>query len=93
MTARTPRPAVRDGDCSIGVMAYNEQANIADALASMLGQQLNGRRIAELIVVASGCEDQTCAIVADIARRDDRVRLIEQERRQGKASAMLACSL
>ena len=88
MTARTPRPAVRDGDCSIGVMAYNEQANIADALVSMLGQQLNGRRIAELIVVASGCEDQTCAIVADIARRDERVRLIEQERRQGKASAI-----
>lgn len=80
-------PVVRD--CSVGVMAYNEEANIADALASILGQQLSGeRRIAELIVVASGCEDKTCAIVSDIAGRDARVRLIEQPERQGKASAI-----
>ncbi|MGH3184889.1 MAG: glycosyltransferase, partial [Streptosporangiaceae bacterium] len=75
-------------DCSVGVMAYNEQANIAAALESILRQQPAAGRIAELIVVASGCEDQTAAIVADSARRDRRVRLIEQERREGKASAI-----
>jgi poly-beta-1,6-N-acetyl-D-glucosamine synthase len=81
-------PAAGVLDCSVGVMAYNEQANIADALGSILGQKLTTGRIAELIVVASGCEDRTAAIVADIARRDPRVRLIEQERREGKASAI-----
>lgn len=75
-------------DCSVGVMAYNEQANIAAALHSILGQQLTTRRIAELIVVASGCEDRTADIVADIARHDSRVRLIQQEQREGKASAI-----
>lgn len=75
-------------ECSVGVMAYNEQANVADALRSILGQKLTASKIAELIVVASGCEDQTAAIVTDIARRDQRVRLIEQERREGKASAI-----
>jgi len=75
-------------DCSVGVMAYNEEANIADAITSILGQELSTRRIADLIVVASGCQDRTCDIVAGIARRDQRVRLIEQERREGKASAI-----
>ena len=75
-------------DCSVGVMAYNEQANIADAIGSILDQKLTSRRITELIVVASGCQDRTVAIVAGIARRDPRVRLIEQERREGKASAV-----
>jgi biofilm PGA synthesis N-glycosyltransferase PgaC len=74
--------------CSVGIMAYNEEANIGEAIATILGQRLSSTRIAELTVVASGCEDGTCAIVADIARRDPRVRLIEQERRDGKASAI-----
>lgn len=69
-------------------MAYNEEANIGDALASILGQRLTTGKIAELIVIASGCEDGTSSIVAAIARRDPRVRLIEQDRREGKASAV-----
>lgn len=81
-------PAGSKLTCSIGVMAYNEQANIAEALGSILGQKLTTGHITELIVVASGCEDRTCAIVADIARHDPRVHLIEQERREGKASAI-----
>jgi poly-beta-1,6-N-acetyl-D-glucosamine synthase len=89
MSADAPDSRASAGDCSVGVMAYNEEANIADALASILDQQFTGgRRLAELIVVASGCEDKTCAIVADIASHDSRVRLIEQEHRQGKASAI-----
>ena len=71
--------------CSIGVMAYNEQANIAAALDSILSQRLANGHITEVIVVASGCSDRTCVIVADIARHDPRVHLIEQQRREGKA--------
>ncbi len=77
-----------DLDCSVGVMAYNEQASVADSLHSILGQDLSRARIAELIVVASGCEDRTAEIVAGIARQDSRVCLVEQERREGKASAI-----
>lgn len=75
-------------DCSVGIMAYNEEANIADAIESILGQRLSSSRIAEVIVVASGCEDRTPQIVTDLAGRDRRVRLIEQARREGKASAI-----
>jgi poly-beta-1,6-N-acetyl-D-glucosamine synthase len=77
-----------DLGCSVGIMAYNEEASIADAIGAILGQPLTSRRITELIVVASGCEDRTAEIVSDIARQDPRVRLIEQERREGKASAI-----
>jgi GGDEF domain-containing protein len=69
-------------------MAYNEEANIGASIETILGQRLGSSRITELIVVASGCEDRTAAIVAGIAGRDPRVRLIEQARREGKASAI-----
>lgn len=75
-------------ECSTGIMAYNEEANIADALDSVLKQELKGKQVKEVIVVASGCKDRTVPIVADIAARDPRVRLIEQARREGKASAV-----
>ena len=68
-------------------MAYNEEANIADAIGAILGQELTAGHIAELIVVASGCEDRTVPIVSDIVSAI-RVRLIEQESREGKASAI-----
>ncbi len=69
-------------------MAYNEEENIAYAIESILNQRLGAAEVAELIVVASGCEDGTASIVAEIARSEPRVRLIEQERREGKASAI-----
>ena len=75
-------------ECSVGVMAYNEEANIAHALDSILRQELTGNQVREVIVVASGCEDRTVAIVAGIAAREPRLRLIEQEHREGKASAI-----
>src|ERR671925_24164 len=83
---RSREPA-RPG-CSVGIMAYNEEVNIADAIGTIFGQEVASHYISELIVVASGCEDRTGAIVADIARDDARVRLLEQERREGKASAI-----
>ena len=75
-------------ECSVGIMAFNEEANIAHALDSILRQDPVAKWIREVIVVASGCEDRTCAVVAEIASREPRVRLIEQERREGKASAI-----
>jgi biofilm PGA synthesis N-glycosyltransferase PgaC len=74
--------------CSVGVMAYNEEENIADAIGTILGQELSSAEIAELIVVASGCDDGTVPIVRALAGRDRRVRLIEEPERNGKASAI-----
>ena len=75
-------------DCSVGVMAYNEEGNIANALRSMLSQEMSGARVTEVIVVASGCTDRTVDIVAELAAAEPRIRVIEQRRREGKASAI-----
>jgi biofilm PGA synthesis N-glycosyltransferase PgaC len=75
-------------ECTVGIMAYNEEASIAEAIGSIVAQETRSCRLFEVIVVASGCEDRTVEIVSEIADRDPRVRLLVQERREGKASAI-----
>ena len=74
--------------CSIGIMAYNEEANIGRTLRAVLEQQGPSVRIEEVIVIASGCTDRTVPTVAEIALQEPRVRLCIQEKREGKASAI-----
>jgi len=70
--------------CSIGIMAYNEEANIARTLRSVLDQTGPTVRIEEVIVVASGCTDRTVPIVSEMAQDEPRIRLCVQEKREGK---------
>jgi poly-beta-1,6-N-acetyl-D-glucosamine synthase len=74
--------------CSVGIMAYNEEANIAHTIRLVLEQRGPSLRIEEIIIVASGCTDRTVPIVAEIARLEPRVHLCIQEKREGKASAI-----
>ena len=73
---------------SLGIMAHNEAANIGRLLARVAASRLERVRVAEIIVVASGCTDDTEAIVREAAAADPRIRLISQPTREGKASAM-----
>jgi glycosyltransferase involved in cell wall biosynthesis len=74
--------------CSVGVTAYNEEENIGHLLEALLDQHLHDVEIAEIIVVASACTDRTVEIVREFMARDARVRLVEQEKREGKTSAV-----
>jgi biofilm PGA synthesis N-glycosyltransferase PgaC len=74
--------------CSIGIMAYNEEANIARTLQSVLDQTGPTFCIEEVIVVASGCTDRTVPIVSEMAQEEPRIHLCIQEKREGKASAI-----
>jgi poly-beta-1,6-N-acetyl-D-glucosamine synthase len=74
--------------CSVGIMAYNEAANIGRAVESVLAQTPVIATIAEVIVVASGCTDDTVAIVSAMAQSESRIRLIVQQHREGKAAAI-----
>jgi hypothetical protein len=69
-------------------MAYNEEANIGNAIRSVLSQELVSCEISELVVVASGCTDGTADRVLAIAREDSRVALVVEPERAGKASAI-----
>ncbi|HVS88097.1 MAG TPA: glycosyltransferase [Candidatus Acidoferrum sp.] len=74
--------------CSMGIMAHNEEANIGRLLEAVLSQRTKNVTVTEIVVVASGCTDNTEAIVLDWAKRDSRIRLLSQEKRMGKASAI-----
>ena len=74
--------------CSVGITAYNEEANIGALLDALLNQYLNRVEISEIIVVASGCTDATVPIVQQYAAREPRIRLFVQEKREGKTSAI-----
>ncbi len=74
--------------CSVGITAHNEAKNIGKLLDAMLAQELHQVEISEIVVVASGCTDNTCDIVRVYEQRDPRVKLIEQKTREGKTSAI-----
>lgn len=74
--------------CSIGICAYNEEKNIGKLLEALMRQEADIAELDEIIIVASGCTDRTVEIAEDFARRDARVRVIAQEKREGKAAAV-----
>jgi len=76
---------------SAWVCAYNEEMNILRCLRSLSSQRLDGKELIEVLVVSSGSTDRTDEIVQEYSRASDpRVRLIRQERREGKNSAVNA---
>ncbi|MGQ9600672.1 MAG: glycosyltransferase [Anaerolineae bacterium] len=74
--------------CSVGITAYNEEANIGRLLQALLDQRLYEVEITEIIVVASGCTDRTEEIVREYMARDPRIQLYVQKQREGKTSAV-----
>lgn len=74
--------------CSVGVTAYNEEANIGRLLEALLNQHLRQVEISEIIVVASGCTDNTVPIIESYAAANPRVKLFMQPKREGKTAAI-----
>jgi len=68
---------------SIGICAYNEEKNIGQLLDNLRNQVGD-----EIFVVASGCTDRTVEIVQKKKEQDNRIKLIIQEKREGKSSAV-----
>jgi cellulose synthase/poly-beta-1,6-N-acetylglucosamine synthase-like glycosyltransferase len=75
-------------NCSMGITAHNEEANISALLQRVQAQRLQRVALTEIVVVVSGCTDNTEAIVRQFADGDRRIRLLVQEKREGKASAI-----
>lgn len=86
--ALSPEPALRLIACSLGIMAHNEEANIGRLLEAVVSQRTTEVALAEIIVLASGCTDSTEDIVRGWATVDPRVRLVVQQRREGKVYAI-----
>lgn len=73
---------------SVGVMAYNEEKIIESCLKALLNQKMKSGKIDEIIVVSSGSTDKTNRIVQEVSRKDERVKLIIEPERKGKANAI-----
>ncbi len=72
---------------SVGICAYNEQQNIGRLLSNLLTQQ-QLENDSEIIVVCSGCTDSTPMVVRRFSEIDSRVKLVIEQKRLGKASAV-----
>ena len=75
---------------SIVVPAHNEAANIRRLLTALLEQQTRVARIVEIVVVASGCTDDTAEVAREFGRGRPGLHVHVQERREGKVAAINA---
>lgn len=69
---------------SIGIPAYNEEANIKSLIENLLSQKESGFKLKEIIVASDGSSDQTEEIVQSFT--DPRVQLIADGKREGQAA-------
>ncbi len=74
--------------CSVGVIVYNEAANIGKLLNALLEQKADNVTIQEIIVVSSACTDGTDDIVRGFESEYDKIKLITEAERGGKSSAI-----
>lgn len=70
---------------TVGIPTYNEDRVISKSILSVLSQ-INEKD--EVIVVASGCTDNTIPEIERVRIKDKRVKLIIEKERRGKASAI-----
>lgn len=73
---------------SVGVIVRNEEKNIMNLLQSISGQRMTELVIDEIIVVSSGSDDRTNRLVEEYMNHDRRVRLIVQDKPEGKVSGI-----
>ncbi len=70
---------------TIGVPTYNEQDVIGKCIKSILPQISKSD---EIIVVASGCTDNTVPVIEKLAKKHKQIKLITEPKRKGKWSAL-----
>lgn len=70
---------------SVVVPAYNEEKTIASVLGALLHELPH---LHEIIVVDDGSKDQTAQITEEFSRQAPQVRLLRQDKNQGKTAAL-----
>lgn len=73
---------------TVGIPAYNEEANIAAVLESIVGQGQMLFQLEKILVVCDGCNDQTEKIAREFARTHPIVDVISDGERLGKAKRL-----
>jgi poly-beta-1,6-N-acetyl-D-glucosamine synthase len=73
---------------SVGICATGQPPALQPLLATILSSDLPGFALKKVILVASECSEDTLRIARRSAAHDKRMKLIEHERRTGKADAI-----
>ncbi len=74
-----------------GVPAFQVGERLEEAVESLVSQTMpRGARWVRIVIVVSGEPDQTLRVAQRLAARDERIELVHQPRREGKASALRA---
>ena len=73
---------------TVGICAYNEGRNIERCIRSVFDQDLGEYDMHKVIVVSSASTDNTDDTVRSLMNEFDRLRLVPQEKREGKNSAI-----
>jgi len=74
---------------SIGILAHNEEGNIGRLLDALQKQRFDdGIELERIVVVASGCTDHTVDIVEDFCKDHNKIKLIIEAKKSGKAYAI-----
>jgi glycosyltransferase involved in cell wall biosynthesis len=76
--------AVRDPQLTVIVPLYNERSTVRELLKRVLAQPMTK----EILVVDDCSTDGSTDLVAELAQREPVVRLLRQERNQGKGAAV-----
>ncbi|MEK7576592.1 MAG: glycosyltransferase [Patescibacteria group bacterium] len=73
---------------TVGIPAYNEEANIAYLIDSIVSQNQTNFNLKKIVVISDGSTDETGAIVHCIAQNNPLVRLVNYVARKGKAARL-----
>ena len=73
---------------TVGICATGRPPTLRPLLETILSGEAAGSLLKKVVLVASDCTDETLRIARRIAANDPRLRLIEHERRTGKADAI-----
>jgi cellulose synthase/poly-beta-1,6-N-acetylglucosamine synthase-like glycosyltransferase len=74
---------------TVGATAYNEAKNIGTFIKSVQTQNLPINYVLkEIVIIASGCTDDTIPTIEEFQKNDKRIKLITQKAREGKAIAV-----
>ena len=71
-----PRPSEPAPTLSVAIAVHDEAPVIAERIADALAQAVDGVRLVEVLIGSDGSTDETDRIVAELAARDPRIRLL-----------------
>ena len=73
---------------TVGICATGHPPTLGPLLATLLESKMPGFALKKVVLVASDCSEETLRVARGAADADKRLKLIEHERRTGKADAI-----